>query len=145
MLQVQIHTCHQDAIIPEFQTKGAAGFDLAVCEDSVIQPNEIALLPTGLVMEVPDGYALFVASRSSTPRKFGLTMPHGFGVIDMDYCGKDDEIKIMVKNFTDKPMSIKKGQRIAQGLFVKIEQASFQLSDFSERESRGGFGSTGHA
>jgi dUTP pyrophosphatase len=143
-MNVHIHKLQPDVEIPHYQTSGSIGFDLAAAEKVVIAPKEIAMIPTGLVIETPPGFALILASRSSAPKKFGITPPHGIGVIDQDYSGAEDEIRILVRNFTDAEVVIEKGTRIAQGVFVKAEQAEFVEDDFSNRESRGGFGSTGH-
>ncbi len=143
-MKVHIHKLRGDVEIPVFQTKGSIGFDLAAAEDIEIAPKEIGMVSTGLVIETPPGFALILASRSSAPKKFGITPPHGIGVIDQDYSGAEDEIKVLVRNFTQSPVVIKKGTRVAQGVFVRAEQAEFVEDDFSNRESRGGFGSTGH-
>jgi dUTP pyrophosphatase len=143
-MNVHIHKLQPDVEIPHYQTSGSIGFDLAAAEKVVIAPKEIAMIPTGLVIETPPGFVLILASRSSAPKKFGITPPHGIGVIDQDYSGAEDEIRILVRNFTDAEVVIEKGTRIAQGVFVKAEQAEFVEDDFSNRESRGGFGSTGH-
>ena len=142
-MQVKIHRLQSDIPLPEFATSGSVGFDLSASCDFSIKPGEIALIPTGLVIEVPSGFALILASRSSTPKKKGLTMPHGIGVIDQDYCGRDDEIKLQVKNFSSQEVKIKKGERIAQGIFVKVEQCTFTEIDEVNSETRGGFCSTG--
>ena len=85
---------------------------------------------------------LLVALRSSTPRKKGLHKPHGIGVIDNDYCGDEDEVKVQVFNSTDKEVVVEKGERIAQGIFVKIDK--FEWDEVEKMgKSRGGFGSTG--
>lgn len=86
---------------------------------------------------------LVVASRSSTPRKKGLTPPHGFGVIDQDYCGPEDEIKIQVYNFSGDAVTIKKGEKIAQGVFVRVDKFEWEEVDNMDNDTRGGFGSTG--
>ena len=142
-MQVKIHRLQNDIPLPNFATKGSVGFDLAASSDKVIKPGQIALIPTGLVIEVPSGFALILASRSSTPRKKNLIMPHSIGVIDQDYCGKDDEIKLQVKNFSAQEVLVKKGERIAQGLFVKVEQCTFIETKEITNKTRGGFGSTG--
>jgi dUTP pyrophosphatase len=85
---------------------------------------------------------LMVTLRSSTPRKYGLLMPHGVGIIDNDYCGEEDEIKIQVYNFTANPVTIKRGDKIAQGIFTKVDKAQWEEVDRMERQTRGGFGST---
>lgn len=142
-MEVKIHRLSPDISLPEYHTQGSVGFDLAAAETVTIPSKEIAMIPTGLVIETPPGYALILASRSSAPKKFGITPPHGIGVIDQDYSGAEDEIRILVRNFTDEEIAIEKGVRIAQGVFVRAEQAQFVGEDFSEKESRGGFGSTG--
>ena len=143
-MKVRIHKINPDAEIPCFQTKGSVGFDLSALEQVEIPAGQIALISTGLAIETPPGFALVLASRSSAPLKFGITPPHGIGIVDQDYSGAEDEIKILVRNFTEEPITLKKGVRIAQGMFVRVERAEFELSDFSDQESRGGFGSTGH-
>ena len=96
---VRIVRLDPDLPLPQSETHGAVGCDLLVRTDTLVPAGGIALIPTGLIVEVPEGYALIVASRSSTPRKKGLTQPHGIGVIDQDYCGPDDELQIQVQNF----------------------------------------------
>src|SRR4030095_887072 len=94
--------------LPAYQTAGAAGFDLASRLDMTIGPGEGALVPAGLVIVVAPGHSLGVFARSSTPLKRGLMVANGVGVVDSDYCGPDDEIKIQVLNFTNAPVSIKR-------------------------------------
>lgn len=142
-MQVKIHKLRNDVEIPQFHTPGSIGFDLAAAEEIRIASGEIALVPTGLVIETPAGFALIIASRSSAPRKFGITPPHGIGIVDQDYSGPHDEIKILVRNFTADSILIAKGTRIAQGVFVRADQAEFIEEDLSGNVSRGGFGSTG--
>lgn len=140
---IQIKKLNPSIQIPEYQTNGSVGFDLAASQEVTINPGEIQLIPTGLVVKVPVGLMLMLVSRSSTPRKKGLTKPHSIGIIDQDYCGETDELKIQVYNFTDSPVVINKGDRIAQGIFVPVVKAEFLEVDSHNQESRGGFGSTG--
>ena len=144
MISVRIRRLHPSVPLPEYQTAGAAGFDLAASEDVVVAPSSIALIPTGLVIQVPAGHFLGVFARSSTPLKRGLMVANGVGVIDRDYCGPEDEIKIQVLNFTAQPVQVKKGDRLAQGLFLPVTHVSWQEVEGDLREgSRGGFGATG--
>lgn len=143
-MQVPLSRLRSDVPLPQFHTAGSVGFDFSSAEKVTIAPGEIAMIPTGLVIETPPGFALLIASRSSAPKKFGITPPHGIGIIDQDYSGPEDEIKILVRNFRNESVTIEKGTRIAQGVFVRAEQAEFVESNFSHKESRGGFGSTGH-
>jgi dUTP pyrophosphatase len=144
MLSVRIRRLRASVRLPEYQTPGAAGFDLAASEDVVVAPHAIALVPTGLVIAVPDGYFLGVFARSSTPLRRGLIVSNGVGVIDSDYCGATDEIKIQVLNVTGGPVTVKAGDRIAQGLFIPVARASWEETNADLRDgSRGGFGATG--
>lgn len=142
-LQVKIKQIDPDLPLPGPQTGGAAGFDLITREDTTIQPGEFGLIPANVIVEVPEGYALIVAARSSTPRRTGLAIPHGIGIIDSDYRGDGDEIKVQVWNTTDAPVTVARGERIAQGILVKIESVSWQPDTAAFGDTRGGFGSTG--
>lgn len=128
--------------LPEYQTSGAVAFDMYTREDAVIAPKSLSALPSNLIIAVPEGYFLLIASRSSAPKK-GLMTPHGIGVIDQDYHGPNDEIKIQMYNYTDQPVEIKRGDRIAQGLILPIMKAEWEEVSVIKEESRGGFGSTG--
>jgi dUTP diphosphatase len=144
MLSVRIRRLRQSVSLPAYQTPGAAGFDLAASEDVVVAPGAVALVPTGLVIQVPDGYFLGIFARSSTPLRRGLIVSNGVGVIDSDYCGAADEIKIQVLNVTPAAVTVKTGDRIAQGLFIPVARAAWQETDDDLRAgSRGGFGATG--
>ena len=129
--------------LPKYESSGAVGFDLVTRENTTIEPGKIGLIPGNVVVEVPEGYALIIASRSSLPRKKGLVCPHAIGVIDQDYCGPEDEIMVQVQNITDEPVTIERGERVAQGLFVKVATPEWNEVEHHGVESRGGFGSTG--
>lgn len=129
--------------LPEFKTKGAIGFDLVAREDVEIPSFEVRLIPLNVAVKIPSGYGLFLLPRSSTPLKKGLLIPNGVGVIDQDYCGNEDELKLQVLNFTKTKAIILRGERIAQAVFVKIEKPEFVEVDDLKDSSRGGFGSTG--
>jgi len=107
-----------------------------------VAPGEVALVPTGLVIEVPAGHFLGVFARSSTPLKRGLMVANGVGVVDPDYCGPKDEIKIEVLNFTTTPVVIHRGDRLAQGVIIPAVRAEWQEIEEVQRETRGGFGAT---
>lgn len=144
MLSVLIRRLRPHAALPEYQTAGAAGFDFAASEDVRVEPGAVALVPTGLVIRVPDGYFLGIFARSSTPLKRGLIVSNGVGVIDSDYCGASDEIKIQVLNVTRDAVTVKAGDRIAQGLFIPVARAAWHETTGDLRDgSRGGFGATG--
>ncbi|MBT5516719.1 dUTP diphosphatase [Candidatus Peregrinibacteria bacterium] len=142
-MKVKIKRVDPSLPLPVYETDGSVGFDILAREATTISSGTIELIPANIIVEVPKGYMLVVASRSSTPRKTGLTPPHGFGIIDHDYCGPEDEIKIQVYNFSGEPVQIERGHKIAQGVFVRIDKFEWEEVDEMRSESRGGFGSTG--
>lgn len=129
--------------MPAYATAGAAAFDLAAAADVMVPPRGIALVPTGLVVAVPAGHFLAILARSSTPLKRGLMVANGVGVIDSDYCGPADEVKIQVINVTDEPVPVVVGDRLAQGMVLASPRVTFEEVAASDKASRGGFGSTG--
>ena len=141
-LRVRITRLRDDVPLPEYQTAGAAGFDLAASDDVSIAPGEVTLVPTGLVVCVPPGMFLGIFARSSTPPRRGLMVSNGVGVIDSDYCGPTDEVKIQVLNFTAQTVVVRAGDRIAQGIFLPAPRVIWDKADVAEAASRGGFGST---
>jgi dUTP pyrophosphatase len=142
-MKVRIKRIDQSLPLTVYETKGSVGFDLIVREDAKIESKAIALIPANAIIEVPEGYMLVVCSRSSTPRKKSLSLPHGIGIIDKDYCGDTDEIMIQVFNFTDTDVEIKRGDKIAQGIFVRVDIGEWDEVNQTMSEDRGGFGSTG--
>ena len=141
--RVRIHRLSPAAELPRYATAGAAGFDLVASQDTSVEPGRTALVPTGLVIEVPDGMFLGIFARSSTPLKRGLMVANGVGVVDSDYCGATDEVKIAVLNFTAAAVTVKAGERIAQGILLPITRVEWDESGIPDRDTRGGFGSTG--
>ena len=107
-----------------------------------VEPGQVALVPTGLVIEVPNGHLLGVFARSSTPLKRGLMVANGVGVVDSDYCGPADEIKIEVFNFTAEPVTVRRGDRLAQGIILPFVRAEWREAHAIDRPTRGGFGAT---
>jgi len=141
-MKVKIFRVDKSLPLPIYETAGAVGFDLLARENCEIAPGAIKLIPANVIVATPPGFALLVTSRSSTPRKKGLTQPHGLGVIDQDFCGSEDEIQIQVHNFLNEEVVVERGEKIAQGLFVRCEQAEFEEIEKIEKVTRGGFGST---
>jgi dUTP pyrophosphatase len=140
---VRIRRLRDGLSLPVYASPGAAAFDLAASEDVVIPPGDVRLVPTGLVIEVPDGMFLGVFARSSTPLKRGLMVANGVGVVDPDYCGPEDEVKVPVMNFTKAQVRIAAGDRIAQGILLSAPRVIWEEAQSLKNESRGGFGSTG--
>lgn len=129
--------------LPQRATSRAAGFDLAAAVDIEIPPRSVRLVGTGLVIGVPDGYFLGVFARSSTPLRRGLMVANGVGVVDADYCGPEDEVKIQLLNFTDAPVQISRGDRLAQGIVLPSPRVEWEEVTDVTAPTRGGFGSTG--
>jgi dUTP pyrophosphatase len=141
-LTLRITRIHPDALLPGYQTAQSAGFDLASVADVTVEPGRVALVPTGLVIQVPFRMFLGIFARSSTPLKRGLMVANGVGVIDPDYCGPEDEVKIAVMNFTDDPVTVRSGDRIAQGILLDAPRIVWAEAE-AVGPSRGGFGSSG--
>lgn len=143
-MKVQIKRLSKAHPLPAYATSGSVAFDLGPAEDAVIEPGAMQFLPTGVVICTPPGYMLMIAARSSTYLKYGLVLANSVGIVDQDFCGPDDEIKLQVRNATDQPVRIAKGTRIAQAMFVKIERGEWEEVEKLDNPSRGGWGSTGH-
>jgi dUTP diphosphatase len=143
VLKVRIRRLDPSVELPAYGTDGSAAFDLAASETTVIAPGEVRLVPTGLVIEVPAGMFLGVFARSSTPLKRGLMVANGVGVVDSDYCGPTDEVKIPTLNFTSAPVQVSKGDRIAQGILLPSPRVEWDEVGELATTSRGGFGGTG--
>lgn len=112
--------------------------------DVTVGPRQIALVRTGLVIEVPTGHCLAIFARSSTPLKRGLQVANGVGVIDPDYSGPKDEVMIQVLNFTDGDVQVKRGDRLAQGIILPAPRVRWQEVTEIRDVTRGGFGATGN-
>jgi len=142
-MHIRIKRIDPSLPLPKHESKGAVGFDFVTRETTTIEPRRIALVPGNVIVQVPEGHALLIVPRSSLPRKKALVCPHSIGVIDQDYHGPDDEILIQVQNISDDIVTVERGERIAQGMFVKVEQAQWIEEEELASVSRGGFGSTG--
>jgi len=142
-MRLQIKRLQADISLPEQATARSAGFDLAAASDVEIPARSIRLVGTGLVIAVPEGFFLGIFARSSTPLKRGLMVANGVGVIDADYCGPGDEIKIQVLNITDAPVTVSKGDRLAQGIVLPCPRVEWNEVEEMVQPTRGGFGSTG--
>ncbi len=142
-MKVQIKRIDKDLALPKYETAGAVAFDMITRVETVVEAGKVALIPSNVIVKVPEGYMLCLASRSSTPVKRGLSTPHGFGLIDTDYHGPQDELRVQVYNFTDQNITVKRGDRIAQATFIKIEKFEFEEVELIDAPTRGGFGTTG--
>jgi dUTP pyrophosphatase len=143
-MRVKIRRLDSTIPLPAYGTDEAAGFDLAAAHDMEVLPGRVALVRTGLVIEVPSGHFLGIFARSSTPLKRGLIVANGVGVVDPDYSGPTDEIMIQVLNFSDAPVPIRRGDRLAQGIVLPAPRITWMEVEGIREVTRGGFGATGN-
>ena len=142
-MRLRIRRLDPTVSLPVYGTDEAAGFDLAAAHDLTIAPGQVALVRTGLIIEVPTGYFLAIFARSSTPLKRGLAIANGVGVIDPDYSGPTDEIMIQVHNFTAAEVRVARGDRLAQGIVLPAPRVMWEEVSALRESTRGGFGATG--
>ncbi len=142
-MKIKIKRIDKTLPLPEYQTPGAVAFDLYSRVDTIIPAGKTDMLPANFIIETPPGYMLMVAARSSLGKKKGLKLTNGIGIIDQDYCGEDDELNLFVHNYTNDDIKIIKGERLCQGVFVKIDKAEWEETNKMNDKSRGGWGSTG--
>lgn len=137
-------TVASGAILPSYQTAGAAGADLCAYlpEPVVLAPGQRAMVPTGLSFAIPSGYEIQVRPRSGLAAKNGITVLNSPGTIDSDYRG---EVKVILINLGTENFTISHGDRIAQMVVAPVVQAQFQVVESLSATERGqgGFGSTG--
>jgi dUTP pyrophosphatase len=141
---VGIRRLAPDVARPAYHSAGAAAMDLVANEEVTVAPGEVRLVGTGLVVRVPAGYFLAVFARSSLPIRKGLIVANGVGIVDSDYCGPDDEVKVEVLNTTRADVTVLRGERIAQAVVLPVPRVEWvEMADDEGRPSRGGFGATG--
>ena len=143
-MKVNVKKIKEGAIIPTYGSEFAAGADLYACLDNdvTIAPHVTVLVPTGLVMELPEGYAGLIYARSGLATKKGLAPANKVGVVDSDYRG---EVMVALHNHGEKAQTISNGERIAQMVITPYLAARFTIADelSSTVRGEGGFGSTG--
>lgn len=143
-MTVKIVKLCENAHIPTYGSVSAAGADLYACIEQpvIIRPGQTLLVPTGLCMEIEEGFAGFIYARSGLATKRGLAPANKVGVIDSDYRG---QVMVSLHNHSDKEQTVEPGERVAQMVFAPVYQAQFILADTLEQTERGsgGFGSTG--
>ena len=129
--------------LPEYQTSGAVGFDLIARIDTIIPARSYGLVPNNIIVDIPEGYMLLIAARSSTLKKKGLMLGNGIGVIDQDYCGPTDEIHTLFFNPGDTDITVERGERWSQALLMRTDRMEIKEVERADQKSRGGFGTTG--
>lgn len=141
-MKVKIKLFDQSLPLPEYKSSGAAALDLYSRLDLSLEPGKVAYVPLNIVLQIPENYFVLMSARSSLQKK-GLMMANGIGIGDYDYRGDGDEYQAALYNFSQKKVSIEKGERIVQMIVLPREKIELeQLGNFSE-DNRGGFGSTG--
>jgi dUTP pyrophosphatase len=130
--------------LPDYATAASAGVDLRanLAEPLVLKPLERAAVPTGLFLELPSGFEAQIRPRSGLAFKHGVTVLNSPGTIDADYRG---EIKVILVNLSNTAFTVENGERIAQMVIARHEQAQWQVVEMLEETERGagGFGHTG--
>ena len=153
-MKIRIYRKDKSVPLPERKTERSVGLDVYAAQRVELPPGQPVLVPTGLIIESPPGYYFKIFIRSGFAVKYGVSLVNDVGIVDEDYCGPEDEVKIgMIRHYNpadpqrDEPLVIEKGQRIAQIIFEKnqlpeVEWEEQESPDFAGG-SRGGFGSTG--
>lgn len=143
---LRINPEQQDIPLPTYATEGSAGMDVcaAVEQDVKIQPGETVLIPTGFILELPQGHEAQIRPRSGLAIKHGIGILNSPGTIDSDYRG---EVKIILTNFGKKPYVVHRGDRIAQMVVAQYERVQWEETSSLIESARGegGFGHTGIA
>jgi len=142
---VEVHRLpHAPVDLPEYKTPSAAGMDIPAAIDVpvTLQPLERKLIPTGLIVQIPEGYEIQLRARSGLSIKQGVTLVNGVGTIDADY---RDEVKVALINLSREPVTIQPGDRVAQMLLAPVTRIEWQEINEVQRVAgrTGGFGSTG--
>ncbi len=144
-MNIDIVKLNPKAILPAYQTAGAAGADLHACIDEpiILQPLERRMVPTGLALAIPEGFEVQIRARSGMSIKHGITMVNGIGTIDADYRG---ELGILLINLSQEPFTIEPAMRIAQMVLARYETVSWNEVEALDETARGagGYGSSGH-
>lgn len=153
-MKIRIYRKDKSIPLPERKTLHSVGLDVYISETIELHPGQVTLAPTGLIIESPRGYYFRIHIRSGFSVKHGISLANDVGIIDEDYCGPQDELKIaLIKHYNphdpqqNEPFVIEKGTRIAQIIF---ERNSLPEIEWDEQDNpnfagktRGGFGSTG--
>jgi dUTP pyrophosphatase len=143
MLKIKIKKIKENAVVPKYAHHGDAGVDLYSTEDYILKPGERTLVSTGIAIAIPPGHEAQVRPKSGLALKHGISIVNTPGTVDCEYRG---EIGVIAINLGQEDFKIEKGNKIAQMIFNKIEEADFEEVKELDDTTRGdgGFGSTGH-
>lgn len=144
-MNIDVVKLKPNAILPAYQTAGAAGADLHACIDEpmTLQPLERRMIPTGLAMAIPEGFEVQIRARSGMSIKHGITMVNGIGTVDADYRG---ELGVLLINLGQEPFTVEPDMRIAQMVVASYETIGWNEVEALDETERGagGYGSSGH-
>jgi len=144
VLKVKRLDNNPDLPLPSYQSGGSSGLDLraAVVKEVILRPGEIMLIPTGLSISLPKGYEAQIRPRSGLALRYGLGLVNSPGTIDADYRG---EVGVIAINWGKKPLTIRRGERIAQVVISKVSRARVEEMDELDatKRGKGGFGHSG--
>ncbi len=142
--KVEILIRSESGILPSYETAGAAGMDISAFleEPVVLQPGKRALIPTGLYLQIPEGYEVQIRARSGLALRHGIALVNGVGTVDSDYRG---EIGVLLINLGEEPFTIQNGDRIAQMVVSRFVSVKWRQAARLQETERGGggFGHTG--
>lgn len=141
-IRVRIKRFDRELPLPQYHTKGAVCFDCYARETVTVLPQQTALVPLNVAVAPPKDHFILLAARSSFYKR-GLMTPNGLGIGDEDFSGDGDEYHFPVFNFTSTPVTIARGDRIAQMLIMPYTRAHLHEVKSMCRKTRGGFGTTG--
>lgn len=141
-MQVDIKRFDDSIPLPEYKTSGAAAVDCAVREGGVVPPQGMLYLPLNVAIKPPKGHFVLMAARSSLHKR-GLMMANNVAIFDEDYCGDNDEYKVVLYNFTNEPVTIEKGDRLTQLVVMPYDKVEWNEVASLGNPDRGGYGTTG--
>jgi len=139
---VPIRRVDPDLPLPQYKTSGAVAFDLSSRVQLTIEARGIGYAPLNICVGTPPGYMFMIAARSSLHKR-GLMLGNGVAIGDQDFCGNGDEYKAILYNITNSPVTLERGERIVQGMFIPIAKVHWEERADMGVPDRGGIGSTG--
>lgn len=141
-MDIEIRRIDKDLPLPTYGSAGAAALDCYVREDVTIGPKSVGYAFLNIAVKPPPGHFVLLAARSSL-HKHGLMFANGVGIVDEDYCGDNDEYRAILFNYTDEPVTVSRGDRIAQFVVMPYDKVTVTEVESLGAPDRGGLGTTG--
>jgi len=140
-VNLKIKRFDKTVVLPSYEKRKyrPSCFDFVIRENIVIAPKTIGMVKLNVAVKVPEGYALMLYPRSSTPLRKGLIAPHSVGICDSFYCGENDEYIYEFYNITNNDVEIKKGEMLVQGMLIKTEEVEFEEVEKMIEDGAGGY------